>query len=41
MAYDPFVRGPFPVGVRSGRAIDAERDCGVDAFVHAPSESIR
>jgi dienelactone hydrolase len=24
--YDPFVRGPFPVGVRSGEVIDARRD---------------
>jgi predicted dienelactone hydrolase len=24
--YDPFVRGRFPVGVRSGRAIDAKRE---------------
>src|SRR5919109_3544027 len=26
MAYDPFGRGPFSVGVRSGQAIDRERD---------------
>jgi dienelactone hydrolase len=25
-AYDPFVRGPFPVGVRTIRALDTERD---------------
>jgi hypothetical protein len=24
--YDPFVRGPFPVGVRTVQAIDAARD---------------
>src|SRR6266540_1642241 len=24
--YDPFVRGPFPVGVRTAQAIDAVRD---------------
>jgi dienelactone hydrolase len=26
MDYDPFVRGPFPVGVRSGQAIDRKRE---------------
>jgi dienelactone hydrolase len=26
MGYDPFARGPFPVGVRSGEAIDGGRD---------------
>ena len=25
MAYDPFTRGPFPVGVRTGQAIDLTR----------------
>src|SRR5713101_1984604 len=24
-AYDPFIRGPFPVGVRTGQAIDTTR----------------
>lgn len=26
MDYDPFVRGPFPVGARSGQVVDAGRD---------------
>jgi dienelactone hydrolase len=26
MEYDPFVRGPFPVGVRSGQIVDRQRD---------------
>src|SRR2546423_1438813 len=26
MTYEPFERGPFPVGVRSGQITDSERD---------------
>ncbi len=26
MQYDPFVRGPFPVGIRGARSVDAKRD---------------
>jgi hypothetical protein len=26
MEFDPFIRGPFPVAVRSGQLVDSHRD---------------